>query len=71
MLIKEFVSLLRNYHDAGKNASETYEGGQSRLAELSKVRNKDKLQESHNLKIKIKKYTFNIFLVPLHKYSKM
>ena len=35
MLIKEFVSLLRNYHDAGKNASGTYEGEQTRVAELS------------------------------------
>ena len=47
MLIKKFVSLLRNYHDADKNASGTYEGEQPRVfvnkkvAELSKVRNKD------------------------------
>ena len=54
MLIKEFVSLLRNYHDAGKNASRTYEGEQPRVAELSKVRNRHKLEESRNLKREIK-----------------
>ena len=41
MLIKEFVSLLQNYHGTGKNAPGTYEGEQPRVAELSKVRNKD------------------------------
>ena len=49
MLIKEFVSLLRNYHDAGKNALGTYEGEQPRVAELSKVRNKDINYRNHRI----------------------
>ena len=49
MLIKELVSLLRNYQDAGKNASRTYEGEQPRVAELSKVRNKDIYYRNHRI----------------------
>ena len=49
MLIKEFVSLLRNYHDAGKNAPGTYEGQQPRVAELSNVCNKDINYRNHRI----------------------
>ena len=49
MLIKKFVSLLRNYHDAGKNALGTNEGEQPRAAELSKVRNKDINYRNHRI----------------------
>ena len=49
MPIKDFVSMLRNYHDAGKNASATYEGEQRRVAELSNLRNKDINYMNHRI----------------------
>ena len=49
MLIKDFVSMLRNYHDAGKNAPATYESEKRRVAELSKVRNKDINYMNHRI----------------------
>lgn len=63
--MREFVSLFRNYDEASKNVSGTYEDQHPRglfkkkVAKLSKVRNKDMNHKNYrNLKKKPKNVPF-------------